>query len=269
MNATTTSEVLQALQDLSSNMPSMPPAPPIGAPLPTDKMPTEVHETLHVGQEKRVGISVLVGITYKSISGNHKDRDFLIRRIINKKNEIYIDGLAMDIRAPRLVKVSQISQIRDIGGGRIYDNAYKFLQDKLGIDIADNIYAEKLPTFSKVIERMHNEIAVLMYVVAIDGIREKVERGAVAKYVRSQTTDLTYTDEELDDYLISVAPDATSAGMAFQRVLAKDKNAIQSFVEALINVIMANDEANEKERIFLAKVMDLLESQGFRFNFGL
>ena len=116
---------------------------------------------------------------------------------------------------------------------------------------------------------MHNEIAVLMYVVAIDGIREKVERGAVAKYVRSQTTDLTYTDEELDDYLISVAPDATSAGMAFQRVLAKDKNAIQSFVEALINVIMANDEANEKERIFLAKVMDLLESQGFRFNFGL
>ena len=98
-----------------------------------------------------------------------------------------------------------------------------------------------------------------MYVVAIDGIREKTERKVVADYVRSQTPDLTYSDDELDDYLISIAPDATSAGMAFQRILSKDKTVLQPFVEALINVIMANGSADEKERIFLAKVLDLLE----------
>ena len=108
-----------------------------------------------------------------------------------------------------------------------------------------------------------------MYVVAIDGIREKTERKVVADYVRSQTPDLTYSDDELDDYLISIAPDATSAGMAFQRILSKDKTVLQPFVEALINVIMANGSADEKERIFLAKVLDLLENKGFRFDLGL
>lgn len=269
MTVTSTTEVLQALQDLSSgNGVIIPSPPPIGSPLP-GQIPSEIHETLHSGHETRVGVSMLVGITYKSISGNYKDRDFLIRRVIQGKNEIYIDGLATDIRAPRLVKVSQIDQIRDIGSGRIYDNAYRFLQDKLGITVADDILPEKLSEFAKVIEQMYNEITVLMYVVAIDGIREKTERNTVAKYVRAQTPNLNYTDTELDEYLISIAPDAPSAGMAFQKVLAKDKSVLQPFIEALINVIMANGDVNPKEQAFLAKVMDLLESQGFKFDLGL
>lgn len=266
MNATTTNDVLHALQMLSSKTDNSyaPPVEEQSGQSVLDNM-NEQEEPSH---EKRVGISILVGISYKNVQGVFKDRDFLIRRVIHSKNDMYIDGMAMDIRAPRLVKVSDISQIRDIGTGRIYDNAHKFLQDKLGIEISDAILAEKLPEFSKVIERMHNEIAVLMYVVALDGIREKVERGAVAKYVRSRTEDLTYADQELEDYLISVAPDSASAGMAFQRILLKDKEEIQAFVSALINVIMADGKAEEKERIFLAKVIDLLESRGFQFNLG-
>ena len=265
MNATSELEVLKALQDLSAGK---------GFSLPsTSGADTEENQKIRSevsnAHETRVGVSMLVGITYKSNDGSVKEREFLIRRVIHNKNEMYIDGMATDIRAPRLIKVSQILKIDDIGTGRKYDNPYKFLQDKLGIGIADEILPEQLPTFAKVIERLHNEITVLMYVVAIDGIREKSERGVVAEYVRSQTLDLTYSDTELDDYLISIAPDATSAGMAFQRVLAKDKTVLQSFIEALINVIMANGQADEKERIFLAKVLDLLESQGFRFDLGL
>ncbi|MBR4926826.1 MAG: TerB family tellurite resistance protein [Alphaproteobacteria bacterium] len=266
MNATTTNDVLNALRMLSSKTDSSytPSLKDQSAP----SVLSDEQETTVPTQEKRVGISILVGISYKNAQGNFKDRDFLIRRVVHAKNDLYIDGMAMDIRAPRLVKVSDISQIRDIGTGRIYDNAHKFLQDKLGIEVPDTVLPEKLPEFAKVIERMHNEIAVLMYVVALDGIREKVERGAVAKYVRSRTPDLTYTEQELDDYLISVAPDSTSAGMAFQRILLKDKEEIQAFVSALINVIMADGKAEEKERIFLAKVIDLLESRGFKFNLG-
>lgn len=263
MNATTTNEVIHALQMLSSKTDAS------YIPAPEEKSALgDISDGGVSGHEKRVGISILVGISYKNAQGVFKDRDFLIRRVVHAKNDMYIDGMAMDIRAPRLVKVSDISQVRDIGTGRIYDDAHKFLQDKLGIEVPDEILSEKLPEFAKVIERMHNEIAVLMYVVALDGIREKVERGSVAKYVRSRTADLTYTDQELDDYLISIAPDSTSAGMAFQRILLKDKEEIQAFVSALINVIMADGKVKDKERIFLAKVIDLLESRGFQFNLG-
>lgn len=270
MTITTTSDVLQALQDLSSGKGFIvPSAPPIGSALPSQTIPSEMHTAVQNGHETRVGVSMLVGISYKSDEGTYKERDFLIRRIIQNKNDIYIDGVATDIRAPRLIKVSQIIQVRDIGTGRIYDNAYQFLQNKLGIHISNDILAEELPTFAEVIERLHNEITVLMYVVAIDGIREKTERNVVAAYVRAQTPDLTYTDTQLDEYLISIAPDATSAGMAFQKILAKDKSVLQPFIETLINVITANGEVDPKEQHFISKVMDLLETQGFKFDFGL
>ena len=272
---TDTQEVVRTLQMLSgksdsSYEPAMPfqsqrldmPAPPA--------MPKMVQETINEAKEHHSGISILVGINYRSMSGNFKDRDILIRRIVHSKNEMYIDGMAMDIHAPRLIKVSEITRVRDIGTGRVYDNPYQFLHDKLGVELPQAVLPEaKETSFIEVIKRMHHEIAVLMYVVALDGIREKAERQAVAKYVRSQTTDLTYSDEDLNDYLISIAPDAESAGMAFQHILMKDRQSIQSFVEALISVIMSNGKADEKERVFLAKVMDLLEQQGFQFNLSL
>lgn len=299
MNTTNTQEVVEALQMLSGKTdasyspnplrkPTMPvfgeipgvPAqlvdiPAAHTPISTQPapaaatIPSHIKQTLESAEEKRTGISILVGLTYKSLSGNNKERDFLIRRVIHSGNEIFFEGLAMDIRAPRLVKVSNISQIRDIATGKLYPNPYQFIQTRLGVYVPDDILPEQLPAFAAVIKRMHNEIAVLMYVVALDGIREKVERMAVLKYVKEQTTDLTYSDEELNDYLISVAPDAESAGMAFQRILAKDKKSIQTFVEALITVIMANGGANPKERVFLAKVMELLEQQGFQLNLSV
>lgn len=279
---TNTQDVVQALQMMSGKTDaSYAPNPfrkaaasPLGqasdaSVMPTAPVPEHVQETLSSTVEHRTGISILVGITYKSLSGNEKDRDFLIRRVVHSKNEMYLDGLAMDIRAPRLIKVSHIARIRDIGAGRIYDNPYKFIQDKLGVAVADELLPEQLKPFAEVIKRMHNEVAVLMYVVALDGIREKIERSAVAAYVKKQTQDLSYDDEELDDYLISIAPDSESAGMAFQRILVKDKTAIQSFMEAMISVIMSNGGADPKQRIFLAKVMDLLEQQGFELSLGI
>lgn len=297
MNTTNTQEVVEALQMMSGKTdasyapnpfrrPSAPSFDDVSAPreavmpqtmapiasMPAPQatvMPSSVKQTLDNSEEKRTGIAVLVSLTYKSLSGNDKTRDFLIRRVIHSDKEMFFEGLAMDIRAPRLVKVSNIKEIRDIATGRIYPNPYQFIQNRLGVSVADEILPEQLPPFAEVIKRMHNEIAVLMYIVALDGIREKVERMSVLKYVKEQTTDLSYSDEELNDYLISVAPDAESAGMAFQRILAKDKKTIQIFVEALIDVIMSNGGADPKERVFLAKVMELLEQQGFHLNLSV
>lgn len=263
---TNTKEVVKALQMLSGQSDnSYRPDNSFSA---NPQMPQMVQDTIKGTREKESGYALLANIIYKSISGNEKDRDFLIRRVIHSKNDMFIDGMAMDIRAPRLVKVSEIKQIRDVGTGRIYDNAYKFLQERMGLHVKNEILPEKLNTFGELIKRMHNEITVLMYVVALDGIREKSERMAVMKYVKEHTQDLQYTDEELNDYLISVAPDAESAGMAFQRILRKDRQNIQDFISALISVIMSNGKADDKERVFLAKVMDLLETKGFVFNLG-
>lgn len=258
---TNTKDVVKALQMLSGqNDYSYRPDTSFNA---NPQMPQMVQDTIKGTREKDSGYALLANIIYRSISGNEKDRDFLIRRVIHSKNDMFIDGMAMDIRAPRLVKVSEIKQIRDIGTGRIYDNAYKFLQDRLGVHVKNEILPEKLNTFGELVKRMHNEIAVLMYVVALDGIREKSERMAVMKYVKEHTKDLQYTDEELNDYLISVAPDAESAGMAFQRILRKDRQTIQDFISALISVIMANGKADDKERVFLAKVSHPARTQPF------
>ncbi len=233
---------------------------------PTAPAPKSIAETLHKATERNTGASLLVSMRYTSISGNEKERDILIRRVIHNKNNWYIDGVAMDIRAPRLIKVAQIKQIMDVGSGRIYDNPYVFLQNKMGVEINNDILPEEPSDFSKAIARTHHEITVLMYLVAIDGIRNKNERGAVLDYVKSRTTDLSYSDEELNEYLISIAPDEESFINALHKVLNKDKSTIEAFIRGMLQVITADGTIHEKERAFLVRIINLLEHDGFEIS---
>ena len=103
---TNTKDVVKALQMLSGqNDYSYRPDTSFSA---NPQMPQMVQDTIKGTREKDSGYALLANIIYRSISGNEKDRDFLIRRVIHSKNDMFIDGMAMDIRAPRLVKVSEI-----------------------------------------------------------------------------------------------------------------------------------------------------------------
>ena len=236
---------------------SEPPPPP----------PPMVSDVMNASHEAGTGISLLVSMTYQSLSGNMRSRDVLIRRIIQAKGEYYIDGVAMDKKAPRLIKLSHIQEIRDISSGRVYSNAFEFIRDRLGINVQvpqkPNQQPQPINQFSKVVERTGHEMTVLMYLVAIDGHRNKVEREKVLNYIKSRTTDLTYSDKDLEDYLISLAPDEDCFSAALTQVLSKDPAVVQRVIEAILDVIMADGKVDDRERAFLLQIMDLLEADGY------
>lgn len=260
-----TYDMLRAMQEISGKTDSSYQKPLDGVPPP----PPLVAEHLNSGHEQAAGASILVEMTYKSLSGNMKKRDILIRRVINSKGELYINGLATDIKAPRLIKVSNIVQIHDVGTGRFYDNPFEFVQQKLGVSVDDKKdSAQSVPhsDFEKVIERTAPAMTVMMYLSGLDGERSPAERQKIVDHVRARTKDLHYTDQELNDYLISLAPDYESFKLALQRVISKDKSVIQLVVEGILSVITADDKVDEKERAVLSQIMSLLEQEGFEFH---
>jgi len=240
---------------------STPPPPPA---------PDFVQNVVNNSKEAGTGISLLVSMTYQSLSGNMRSRDILIRRIIQAKGDYYIDGVAMDKYAPRLIKFSHIRGIRDVSSGKVYYNPYEFAQNRLGVKVTLPQVEEKQPEplsppndFTKVIERTGHEMTALMYLVAIDGQRDKTEREKVFEYVKSRTTDLKYDDRELSDYLISLAPDKECFEAALSKALTQDQTVVQGFVEAILDVIMADGKVDPRERDFLINILDLLEKEGY------
>ena len=229
----------------------------------TPPPPANVKGIMDEAKEANVGISLLVSIKYKSLSGHLKDRDILIRRVIQNKTDLYLDGVAMDIRAPRLIKISQILEVRDITTGRVYQNPLDFVEKRLGISVSHTSQKETQNDFSKVIERTAHEMTVLMYLVAIDGSRDKKEREVVFNYIKSRTTDLAYPDADLNDYLISLAPDTDSFSAALGQVLQKEKPVVQRFIETILDVIMIDGKVDPRERSFLIRLMDILEKDGY------
>ena len=161
---------------------------------PAPPPPPQIQHVIQSSEEKNAGISLLVSITYQSLSGNMKKRDILIRRVIQNKNETYLDGVAMDIRAPRLIKVANIREIQDITSGRVYNNPYEFIETRLGVPLKQKAEQPQKQKngMAMVIERVGHEMTALMYLVAIDGHRDKIEREKVFQYVKSRTTDLSY-----------------------------------------------------------------------------
>lgn len=102
-----------------------------------------------------------------------------------------------------------------------------------------------------------------MYLVAIDGQRDKKEREVVFNYIKSRTADLTYADSDLNDYLISLAPDTESFSNALEQVLKKEKTVVQRFIETVLDIIMSDGKIDPRERNFLIKLMDILEKDGY------
>ena len=228
-----------------------------------------VKNVMKNASEKRNAISVLVSMTYSSLSGNIKSRDVLIRRIIASKGDYYIDGVALDIRAPRLIKVSAIQQIHDTTSGHVYNNPMDFIQKHLGLSLSNTSDKPQKDGFELLIERMGSEMTVLMYMVAIDGKRDKSERQKVFDYVKSRTTDLSYSDEQLNDYLISLAPDEDSFSIALAKVLSQEQSLVQGVVEVIMDIIMADGQVDRRERAFLIRIMDLLEQDGYEIKLPL
>ncbi len=264
-------DILQAIQELSGRTDhSFVPSPFGGEKQEKESqsIPKAIADPLSSKDERGVGISMLVSMSYKSISGNVKDRDILIRKIVQSHGEFFINGLAMDIKAPRLIKVKDIIEIRDITTGRIYQNPVEFIEKRLGIPlVADPQKAKVVQSdFQKVIERTGPAMTVLMYLSGIDGIRRPAERQKIVEHVRSRTTDLNYSDEELNEYLISLAPDLESFKMALQQVLSKDKDVIQKVVQSMLSVITVDNKIDDRERAFISRIISLLEQEGFEFN---
>ena len=110
------------------------------------------------------------------------------------------------------------------------------------------------------------EATVLMYLVSIDNKRTAKERMAVLKYIRERLPHLDYKDEQMNDYLISLAPDDESFSMAFHRCLKKGKLVVEPLLQAVLNVITADGVVHEKERAFLAKLIDWLKQDGYEID---
>ncbi len=228
--------------------------------------PVVVREALAESDENRAGVSVMVTIGYESITGHIKNRDFLIRRVIRHRNDYFLDGMAMDIQSPRLIKVGQISFVQDKISGQTYSNAYKFLQDVLGIEVDDDLLPDSMTDFAKAIKETGNELTVLMYLVAIDGVRSSIERAKVLAYIHRRVPYLNFDDTQMNDYLISLAPDDDSFSMAFHRILKKGIIVIQPLMETILDIILGDGQVHVKERAFLARLIDLLKQDGYEFN---
>ncbi len=231
--------------------------------------PQAIAQTVKESAEHAGGLSVLVTISYQSLSGHYKGRDVLIRRVIHNKNEYYLDGFALDIQAPRLIKISQISAIHDVTSGLDYDNPYVFLKNRFGLEMATSNETETqtphLTDFARVIQETGPEMTVLMYLVAIDGRRKPAERNLVLEYVKKRTPHLTYNESDLNEYIISLAPDEEACTMALHYVIERGKEVIESFLSVMLDIITADNDVNLHEKAFLARTIDILEQEGYTF----
>ncbi|MDD3669025.1 MAG: hypothetical protein PHX68_01895 [Alphaproteobacteria bacterium] len=234
-------------------------------PVPPPPAPPMVRQVFKGASTHASGISVLASLSYKSLSGNFKDRDVMIRRAVRNKGDWYLDVLALDIKAPRVVKVADISRVVDTGTGRVYADPFAFCQQKLGIAVDSRASSAPAGDFPKVIAKVGDEMAMLMYVVAADGVRRPVERAFVHDYVRARTPEFRYADAELEAYLISLAPDAESFALALEHAVSKDKSVIPTLIETMLLIITMDDDVHPRERALLDKLVALLEREGFAF----
>ncbi|MBO5997099.1 MAG: TerB family tellurite resistance protein [Alphaproteobacteria bacterium] len=220
------------------------------------------------------GISVNVFMKYTSLSGELKERDVVIRRVFKNGKNYLIDVLCLDVKVPRLIKMENILQIKDKRTNITY-SSYDFFKNVLGLNIDGNDTSSapvgesrlKDGEFKTAIDRTRNEITALLFLSTVDGRRDDRELKKIAEYVHKRCPDLTFDDDKLMDYFSMNYPDTQGFYFSLERIIANDGWIVKMFLEKMMSLIVADGKIDEKEKLFLADFLRILEEEGFELNF--
>ncbi len=230
------------------------------------------------------GISVKVQMKYTSLSGDVKERFVVIRRVFKAGKDVLVDAFCLDINAPRLIKMKNILQIVDLQNRTLYSRPEIFFAEVLGIELPKTVTKEPVkqvpttPAYSfnsslkngelkTAIDRTRHEITALLFISAMDGHRHDEELKKVLEYVRKRCPDMSFNDADLMHYLQMNYPDAQSFYFSLERILGKEGWVVKMFLEKLMELIVADGHTDEKEKLFLADFLRILEEEGFELNF--
>ena len=231
------------------------------------------------------GLSSKATINYISLSGEEKERNIIIRRIFKSGKNFMIDALCLDINAPRLIKSQNIQKLIDIQSNKTYTDILSFFDEVLEMDVPGDKNAKQEDTHSKnvseysfnsslkhgelktAINRTRHEITALLFVSCLDGEKHIDEMQKVVDYVRWRCPDLTIDNQELMHYLENNCPDVQSFYFSLERILGKEGWIVKMFLEKLMELIVSDGNTADKEKLFLADFIRILEEEGFVLNF--
>ena len=220
------------------------------------------------------GISVNVLMKYTSLSGEEKERNVVIRRVFKCGRGYLVDVLCLDLNVPRLIKMQNISKIIDPRTNNSYD--YKtFFRDILGLNIDYHTATEKTNTKSSLkdgelktaIDMTRHEITALLFMSGVDGDRDERELKKIVEYVHARCPNLTFDDEGLMRYLRMNYPDTQSFYFSLERIIGNEGWIVKKFLEKMMALVVADGRIDEKEKLFLADFLRVLEEEGFELKF--
>ncbi|MBQ4084333.1 MAG: TerB family tellurite resistance protein [Alphaproteobacteria bacterium] len=250
------------------------------------------------------GVSVLVQMEYTSLSGNHKDREVVIRRVVKGRSGTFLDVFCLDIGEPRLVKLQSVLKIYDTDTDEEYTDIVGYLRDRLGIEVPaktsepsvsqnKNTAVSPMPaTFTapasmpkvmpkpaqpvdvlaglkEVIALTRHELTAMVFMSAVDGNRDNTEYDEIIKYVRARCPHLSFSDDMLVNYLNRLYPDEESFYQAFEVIIEKEGSVLSLFLESLIHLVYADGVIDENEKNFLESIFAILAVEGYDIQYKL
>ena len=252
------------------------------------------------------GVSALVQMEYTSLSGNHKDREVVIRRVVKGRSGTFLDVFCLDIQEPRLVKIQSVSKIYDINTDEEHTDVVAYLRDFLGIEVPtrakeetpepivqqekvaptpvssfsvpapapkampkQTVPTDPLSGLKEAVALTRHELTAMVFMSAVDGERDTSEYDEIIKYVHTRCPHLSFSDELLVNYLNRLYPDEESFYQAFEVIIEKEGSVLSLFLETLIHLVYADGVIDENERNFLESIFAILSMEGYNIQYKL
>ena len=208
-------------------------------------------------------VSMRVGMVYVTPKKEAEFKNVIIRRVIEKGNDLILDALDEGVYEPRLFYASKIIKIKDYANDKNYDNPYDFLVRHIGIAGKKKLADKELnPIFSKIIEKMRYEITALVFLANIDGDYAEAEKDAIMEYIDRRCKGVEYDKVKLRQYLSRLTPDIASFKDAINGIASSQGVVIKMFTEQFIKMIYADGNVDGNEKTALKKLIASMREEG-------
>lgn len=204
---------------------------------------------------------IALHIVYQDAKSNLTGRCLTLRTVKTEANDIRLGGFCYLRQRMRTFLASRVVETTDLATGEVWEDGIEFFSQHplLRPLTADEAAARHPALFA--VQECRDELILLAFVAAADGLFDSDERAAIVQHVLERVPDSDVTEASVAARLRGMVPDEFAFERALGRICAGSGDP-RALMRSLRRVVDADGEIDPEEVAFVGEIEARLRESG-------
>lgn len=205
-------------------------------------------------------------------SGKLYAEDVAIRNIWEKDNGIFFDIYVHRLKKSFVFDAVFIKEIIDLNSNVKYKSIESFINEYHNSEgaIADDICPKPIKSENSVLNRIRNDLILLVFMADAWGSDSKIKDKIIYDYIVNEVIAAqNFSKQFIANYISKLQPEAEDFYDALRSIKSKTPKQAERLLKEIVKICRVDGQMHYKERMYLADIIYTLRENGLKISENL